>query len=651
MPRCPHSSLSRESLTLYGDLFPSRSLRETFYKRRQMGLAYLAFPGANHTRYEHSLGTMHVAHQLLEVVNVEESSPGLTDLIHDVEAVQTLRVAALLHDVGHPPFSHLIEEALRKRPDLLDWEGDEQVYYRHEDYSQKLINTDEQIREALNGFDVKTVANLAVGKAEGAYEVFNPLVDGDVDADRIDYVLRDCYHCGLRLRFHLDDLRDKIFLIEEGGARDQPGFRQRLCFSVEATPVLATILHARYRLIRNIHLHLKNRVATQMLIELFQKRLEAVSKDERKNMVNRLHSWATDSECKELLEQDSPSAVRKVETPARAVITGNKLLREVVTMNFDSLSPYQRMCLYLILSRVSYIPRLQSKIRDRLKTDLIVDIRESAPPKFCLLAPGPTNLYDRSQVLQGILVDSFRDLSVHVYGPDTKHPNPQEIRKALEEFIPEVAREVRTASYEERKIIDLEFVLSVMQAVENNAKESFQSLQLNHFVPTVWAYSHAHLQHAILYTQKILKDELGFLVERAYLADYTQARLNLSSKLGLDFERLTAYGMLYRVNQLVYWPGTRSDGGRWNSRVDRRLSGYGRKYLRMGECRQSFEAVEKAVSIQQDTEVRRLQSELFSLEIQKLGSATRGGPSGLGRKIDDIRREIAESNGFITTIG
>jgi uncharacterized protein len=61
---------------------------------KQLGLAYLAFSGANHTRFEHSVGTMHVAHLMATGLGIEEE-------------LETVRISALLHDVGHPPFSHI----------------------------------------------------------------------------------------------------------------------------------------------------------------------------------------------------------------------------------------------------------------------------------------------------------------------------------------------------------------------------------------------------------------------------------------------------------------------------------------------------------------------------------------------------------------
>ncbi len=66
---------------------------------KQLGLAYLAFPGANHTRFEHSLGAMHVASLMCQGLGISE------------HVTQLIRLAALLHDVGHPPFSHSIELA------------------------------------------------------------------------------------------------------------------------------------------------------------------------------------------------------------------------------------------------------------------------------------------------------------------------------------------------------------------------------------------------------------------------------------------------------------------------------------------------------------------------------------------------------------
>lgn len=624
---------------------------------RQMGLAYLAFPGANHTRYEHSLGTMHVAYRLLELMDPSKISWNktleLARLLQDPKAVQTLRVAALLHDIGHPPFSHVVEEALRKKPELLDGSSTALAYYRHEDYTRDLILNDESIQEALKGFEIETVANLAVGRAKGNYAVLNPLVDGDVDADRIDYVLRDCYHCGIQLRFYLDDLREKLSLVEEG-QRDLPGYVSSLYFYPEAAPVLATILHARFRLIRSVHLHPTNRIATQMLIELLQESLSAL--EDRKQVLVRLHSTATTTECENTMGQG------KTGSGARSIIVGSGLYEEVATLDFESLSPYERLNLYLILQRINFVPELQEMVRTRLQQKkLIVDIREAAPPKFRLLGPGPVNLYDRNYVLHGLLVDSFRDLKVHVYGPEDS-ASSDSIKNVLRDCIPKVAGKVRAELLREKKVVDLEFILAAMRIVENQAKGLFDGLdsagrQSSAFAapPVVWAYGQLHLQRAILRTQDLLKTvPPGMTVEKEYIPDYSQSSTPQCSKLGRDLERLTVYGLLYRVDQVVSVPKGAADNGavEWNYRVDRRLSGYARVYLQRVELKPVLDLVGSAVEIQQNGTILDLQKKLFELELRRQAAAhNKDIRRELGNDMADMRREIAENNGFVVTIG
>ena len=78
---------------------------------RQMGLTYMVFPGANHTRYEHSLGVMHVADLLASNLKLDKHHIGLE------KHWQKVRIAALLHDLGHAPLSHTLEEVLHRNPE------------------------------------------------------------------------------------------------------------------------------------------------------------------------------------------------------------------------------------------------------------------------------------------------------------------------------------------------------------------------------------------------------------------------------------------------------------------------------------------------------------------------------------------------------
>src|SRR5437870_5117848 len=139
----------------------------------QLAGAYLVYPGGVHTRFEHVLGTMHVAGLIAE---------SLTNEIRlQADTIQEIRLAALLHDVGHGPFSHLFEEVLEKT-DMT-----------HEDISQRIVR-ETIVKDIIekNGFSSKRISNFCVGKLNDK-PFLNEIIAGGLSADIMDYVLRDSY--------------------------------------------------------------------------------------------------------------------------------------------------------------------------------------------------------------------------------------------------------------------------------------------------------------------------------------------------------------------------------------------------------------------------------------------------------------------------
>ncbi len=160
---------------------------------RQLGTAYLVYPSANHTRFEHSLGVYHLAVQALDNLGV-----GGTER-------DEVRAAALLHDVGHTPFSHNTEDVI-----------EEHVGKRHDEVEDILEGNVARVLEE-RGLSPERVAALIRG--EGRY---GQLVSGELDVDRMDYLVRDAHHTGVpygtidnrRLVLELDFVGDELVLGE-----------------------------------------------------------------------------------------------------------------------------------------------------------------------------------------------------------------------------------------------------------------------------------------------------------------------------------------------------------------------------------------------------------------------------------------------------
>ena len=138
---------------------------------RQLAGAHLVYPGAQHSRFEHSLGTMHIASQAASIL---EEKGYLTP-----DNMKNLRLAALLHDIGHGPFSHLFEEVLQKKKKIS-----------HEKIGKNLILKSE-IGDLIskNGFDKTFLSKLAFGNSK--YQFMNEIISGGLSADMMDYLLRD----------------------------------------------------------------------------------------------------------------------------------------------------------------------------------------------------------------------------------------------------------------------------------------------------------------------------------------------------------------------------------------------------------------------------------------------------------------------------
>ena len=167
---------------------------------RQLSGAHLIYPGAQHTRFEHSLGVMHIASMAGQVL----AEKGIVSS----DDIQNLRLAGLLHDIGHGPFSHLFEEIFEEKRKIS-----------HEDLGRDIILKTE-IGDIIskNGFDKKLITKLAFGDSK--LQFMNEIISGALSADIMDYLLRDGYFTGAehakidhhRLTHSLDVYKNKLAL-------------------------------------------------------------------------------------------------------------------------------------------------------------------------------------------------------------------------------------------------------------------------------------------------------------------------------------------------------------------------------------------------------------------------------------------------------
>ena len=212
------------------------SIFQRLRRIRQLSGAHLIYPGAQHTRFEHSLGVMHIASMAGHALNEKG--------IVSSDNIQNLRFAGLLHDIGHGPFSHLFEELLQKRK------------ISHENIGRDII-LKTQIGDLIsaNGFNKKFITELAFGDSK--FQFMNEIISGALSADIMDYLLRDGYFTGAehakidhnRLTYSLDVYKNKLALEKS------------------ALVNFETMMISRYQMFKAVYFHKTVRAGEVMLLE------------------------------------------------------------------------------------------------------------------------------------------------------------------------------------------------------------------------------------------------------------------------------------------------------------------------------------------------------------------------------------------------
>jgi HD superfamily phosphohydrolase len=216
------------------DSYPFQRL----HRLRQLAGSEFVYSGANHTRFEHSIGVMYLAGKLTENQN-------LSQLLSE-EEIQTVRMASLLHDVGHGPFSHVFEHLLVKF-----------LNKTHEDMTRWIIQKSE-LHDIIGGlgYDPDDVGKLAVGELRRRGKAFlDQIIQSAVDVDKLDFVVRDTYHTGAEYGYV--DVFRLINMLDVLG--------ENLAVDVGALSALESFVLARLESFRSIYFHRVGRAAQIML--------------------------------------------------------------------------------------------------------------------------------------------------------------------------------------------------------------------------------------------------------------------------------------------------------------------------------------------------------------------------------------------------
>ena len=200
----------------------------------QLPLAYLVYPGARHSRFDHSLGSFHLAKEYASHLGLDEYRS------------KVVTVAALLHDIGHTPYSHLLESLLLEHG------------VSHEDISIKFILEEPELASAIEDYGIRPrdVADVLLKKTRES-----SIISGPVDVDRLDYLVRDSYFTGAM--YGLIDTRRIIRLsaFVDG----------KLVVNIRGLGAIEELAIARLQSFLNIYFHHATRGAQQLLLNAVKK--------------------------------------------------------------------------------------------------------------------------------------------------------------------------------------------------------------------------------------------------------------------------------------------------------------------------------------------------------------------------------------------
>jgi len=217
---------------------------------KQLSLTSYVYPGATHSRFEHSIGVMEVADRMFSslcskrecIERIDQSLRNIDVSIED--AKRLLRLSALMHDVGHLPFSHSAEVVL---PDGK----------RHEDISCTVINSHCKELASLYSSEIVNAASQIVSNQPIVSELklLRDIISGSIDADRTDYLIRDSHHCGVNYGiFDSKRLIESLTVVEghTGGLE--------LSINAEGVHALESLIMARYYMSTQVYYHKTRRI-------------------------------------------------------------------------------------------------------------------------------------------------------------------------------------------------------------------------------------------------------------------------------------------------------------------------------------------------------------------------------------------------------
>jgi HD superfamily phosphohydrolase len=297
---------------------------------RQLSGAHITYPGAQHTRFDHLIGSMYLARLTIEKL--------IKKIGIEIQNRSEAKIAALLHDLGHGPFSHLFDEVLFDK-------------YRisHEDLTKRAI-VETEIKDILqsNNYDVDIIASLAIGLARERPDYLNDLIGGALSVDTMDYLLRDSYFTGVEYgQVDIHRIINSFDIINNNLVLNQAAL-----YAFEA------LMISRYEMFRAVYFHRTVRASEIMLIRAITLADELLNLTDMKDINNYL-SLTDEVTLAKLTELDD---------------NGKKDLREAKQLAVDYRDRRLIKCVFekFVQRRDTFLEKVffQKKIREKVSEEI-----------------------------------------------------------------------------------------------------------------------------------------------------------------------------------------------------------------------------------------------------------------------------------------
>ena len=398
----------------------------------QTGLAYLTFPSASHTRFEHTLGVTVQVSKLLEALRGKEENKSYIN----EDLINTLRISAIFHDAGHTPFSHAIEEIVESYPEIVKFKKDNHDKFgtakAHEIFSAHILQSDRVrnlIKECVKGkaiIDIDLAAASIIGHSPDESDYYKiQVLNGPFDADKLDYVHRDGEASGLPLRVDLDRL---WYSIDVSDITLEGKKSKRLTVDYRGMTSLEQILFTKMILFTTIYQHHKVRASECMLrgiIEYAKNKEIQICGHSLNSPVDFLYITDADIFGNNALLKDNNlhNLIHNLEYRRllkRAIIISNNTIKK------DSVGGYNKL---LNIKDYKFLRELANEIwdgnKDCLKEEVWIDLPnrpdfKEADKAFITPLPGkkPITLSEFFPVGQWSKQYSFSRWRGHVFAPE-----------------------------------------------------------------------------------------------------------------------------------------------------------------------------------------------------------------------------------------